>query len=279
MPTSSNMVPNIDNLQGLEGYQGNAHTTSHKKSQVVTHQRLGSYPEAVIDTLLVHKWGQDHSRKDTAVPDAQGKMFFKYKEGYIWKGMAIIPAISLTTSAFGCDHLCLFWILATVAILAGGDGNAKGTALGAAGQADLPGVADWRMCCGILFQRFKNWYLVASYEAVTHRILEHYVGLRWLPAFRRALKLTRPHWAPQYLPELLPGDLGLESEVQSILAACGPAGHALHGRAHPPPQPPTSTGAPSAARGGVGGGLGGGSLHRSVSGPSGSGPLYTGAGA
>ena len=142
IPTSCNMVPTIDDRQGAEGYQGDAHTTSHKKSPVVTHPRLGSYPEAVIDVSLVHEWGQDHSRKDTAVPDAQGKKFSKYKEGYIRKGMAIIPAISSTTGAFGCDLLRLFWILATVAVLAGGDGYAKGAAQGAAGRADLPGVAD-----------------------------------------------------------------------------------------------------------------------------------------
>ena len=118
------MVPTIDYWQGAEGYQGDVHTTSHKKSPVVTHLHLGSYPEAVIDTSLVHEWGQEHSRKDTAVPDAQGKKFSKYKEGYIRKGLAIIPAISSTTGAFSCDLLSLFWILVTVAVLAGGDGNA-----------------------------------------------------------------------------------------------------------------------------------------------------------
>ena len=152
------MVLTIDNRQGAEGYQVYAHTTSDKKSPVVTHPgpRLGSYLEAVVDILLVHEWGQDHSRQDTAVPDAQGKKFSRYREGYIQKGMAIIPAISLTTDAFGCDLLRLFWILATVAVLVGGDGNAEGAAQGAAGHADLPGVADWRMRRGILFQRFKN---------------------------------------------------------------------------------------------------------------------------
>ena len=104
---------------------------------------------AIVQQTLAPK---DHSRKDTAVPDAQGKKFSKYKQGYIRKGMAIIPAISSTTGANGCDLLRLFWILATVAVLAGGDGNAEGAAQGAAGQADLPGVADWRMCRGILFQ-------------------------------------------------------------------------------------------------------------------------------
>ena len=84
VPTSCNMVPTgtilVDNQQGVEGYseQGDAHITSHKKSPVVTNPPLGSYPK-----------------------------FSKYKEGYIWKGimMAIIPAISSTTSAFGCDLL------------------------------------------------------------------------------------------------------------------------------------------------------------------------------
>ena len=101
----------------------------------------------------------------------RGRSSLKYKEGYIQKGMAIIPAISSTTGAFGCDLLRLFWILATVAVLAGGDGNAEGAAQGAAGQAGLPGVADWRTRRGILFQRFKNRFLIASYEAVAHRIL------------------------------------------------------------------------------------------------------------
>ena len=75
-----------------------------------------------------------------------------------------------------------------MAVLAGGDGNAEGAAQGAAGHADLPGVADWRMRRGILFQRFKNRYLIASYEAVAHRILGRYLGLRRLPGFRRALE-------------------------------------------------------------------------------------------
>ena len=176
------------NVQGAEGYQSDAHTTSHKKSPVVTHPRLGSYPEAVFDASLVHEFGhgQDHRRKDTAV-------FFKYKEGYIQKSMAIIPAMSSTTGAFGYDLVRLFWIPATVAVLAGGDGNTEGAAQGAARQADLPGVADWRMHHGILFQWFKNQYLIASYEAEAHRILGRYVGLCWLPAFRRALELTRQH--------------------------------------------------------------------------------------
>ena len=55
--------------------------------------------------------------------------------------MAIIPAISSTTGAFGCDLLRLFWILATVAV----HSNAKGAAQGAAGLAGQPGVAEWRM--------------------------------------------------------------------------------------------------------------------------------------
>ena len=49
--------------------------------------------------------------------------FFKNKEGYIGNGMAIIPAIPSTTGAFCSDLLRLFLILATVAVLAGGDGN------------------------------------------------------------------------------------------------------------------------------------------------------------
>ena len=83
------------------------------------------YPEVVIDVLPVHEWGRDHrtlqhcseGHCSVAVLDAQGKKFSKYKEGYIRKSMAI-PAISSTTSAFGCDLLHLFsplWL---------GDGNA-----------------------------------------------------------------------------------------------------------------------------------------------------------
>ena len=53
----------------------------------ITLPRLGSYPEVVIDASLVHEWGQDLRRKDTAVPDAQGKKLTKYKEatfGRVW---------------------------------------------------------------------------------------------------------------------------------------------------------------------------------------------------
>ena len=64
--------------------------------------------------------------------------------------------------------------------------NAEGAAQGAAGHADLPGVADWRMRRGILFQRFKNQYPIASYEAVLHRMLGRYVGPRRLRLSPRA---------------------------------------------------------------------------------------------
>ena len=82
--------------------------------------------------------------------------------------------------------------------------------------------------------------MIASYEAVTNRILGLYVGLCLLPAFDHTLESTSQHWASQYLPELLPGDPGLEpqAEVLPIVAAGGPAGQARHGRAPPPPQPP-----------------------------------------
>ena len=56
--------------------------------------------------------------------------------------------------------------------VAKGDGNAERAAQGAAGQAGQPGLADWRMRCGILFPRYKYRYLIASYEAVASRILD-----------------------------------------------------------------------------------------------------------
>ena len=59
---------------------------------------------------------QDHCRKDTAVPNAQGKK--SPPQGYIRKRVTIILLISSTTGTFGCDLLLLFWILVSVAVLA-----------------------------------------------------------------------------------------------------------------------------------------------------------------
>ena len=49
----------------------------------------------------------------------------------------------------------------------------------------------------------KNRYLVATYEAVVHRILGRYMGLRRDPKFLQALDAVRPAWAPEPVPELL----------------------------------------------------------------------------
>ena len=49
----------------------------------------------------------------------------------------------------------------------------------------------------------KNRYLVATYEAVVHRILDRYMGLRRDPEFLQGPDAVRPAWAPEPVPEHL----------------------------------------------------------------------------
>ena len=95
---------------------------------------------------------------------------------------------------------------------------------------------------GLLFQAMKNRYLIGTYEAVVHRILGRYVGLRRDPKFLQALDVVRPPWAPAQIPEF-PSDEGAAARASDCdgsgaprPAGWGGAGHAggLAGRSGPP---------------------------------------------
>ena len=53
-------------------------------------------------------------------------------------------------------------MLATVAVVAGGDGNTEGAAQGTVGhwQAGQPGLADWQVCSVIFLQQLPDHVLL-----------------------------------------------------------------------------------------------------------------------
>ena len=73
-----------------------------------------------------------------------------------------------------------------------------------------------------------NQYLIGMYEAVVHRILGCYVGLRRDPKFLQAFDVVQlsESWAPARIPESPPDDLG-------GAAACAGAGRAGDGGCAP----------------------------------------------
>ena len=83
------------------------------------------------------------------------------------------------------------------------------------GGAAVAGHLDWKTRRGLLFhwQSMKNWYPIATYEAVVHRILGRYMGLQ-IPA-SAGPGCYSPAWAPEPVPELLgPGRAGCGQMVR-----------------------------------------------------------------
>ena len=76
----------------------------------------------------------------------------------------------------------------------------EGGAVPEAAHEPRPGPLDWKTQRGLLFQ---SRYLVATYEAVVHRILGCYMGLWWDPKFLQALDSVQPAWEPEPVPKLL----------------------------------------------------------------------------
>ena len=85
--------------------------------------------------------------------------------------MAILPAISSTISAFGCDLLRLFWILATVAVLARGMATPRVRLRAPLDKQVYRAWPTGGCVVGFFSNGSRFRYLIASYEAVAHRTL------------------------------------------------------------------------------------------------------------
>ena len=59
-----------------------------------------------------------------------------------------------------------------------------------AAHGPRPDVLALKTLRGLLFQPMKNRYLIGTYEAVVHRILGSYMGLRRDPKFLQALDVV-----------------------------------------------------------------------------------------
>ena len=130
-----------------------------------------------FDTTIVHAFQANHTFLADVVGAAESRKYAKYLDAYGRQGAAFVPLASSSIGELGADLLRLLWICAAMAVHAA-EVRDEGGAVPEAAHGPRPGPLDWKTRRGLLFQSMKNRYLVATYEAVVHRILGRYMGLR-----------------------------------------------------------------------------------------------------
>jgi hypothetical protein len=192
-------IPDRDR-RGDDGKRADAVTFMN--SPVLRHPTLGDESVVTFDTTIVHAFQANHTFLADAVGAAEPRKYAKYLDAYGRQGAAFVPLASSSIGELGADLLRLLWICAAMAVHAA-EVRDEGGAVPEAAHGPRPGPLDWKTRRGLLFQSMKNRYLVATYEAVVHRILGRYMGLRRDPKFLQALDAVRPAWAPEPVSELL----------------------------------------------------------------------------